>query len=113
MRDITQAELRHFTQKMNCPACEGELLSGPEGGSCVNFKCARCSRIWNLCFASGMGIFTGQLVQGDDYIQNRDAFVEDEEPPPIGWGRAAVTALIILLAMAFLIWFVYGFSPAE
>ena len=68
MRDITEAEKRHIEKKYTCPACEGELMGGPEGGMCKNFKCASCERVWNLCFDFGSGrIFTGQLAQGDDY----------------------------------------------
>ncbi len=66
-RDMTTAELRHVERSNSCPACSGALLTGPEGGLCVNVMCEDCKRKWNLCFAFGGGLFTGQLIEGDDY----------------------------------------------
>lgn len=92
MRDMTDTEKRHVERNKNCPACQGRLMSGPSGGMCVNFKCESCERVWNLCFGFGAngGIFTGQLVQGEDYEQmpadtDYAQYVEEDEPEHQGF----------------------------
>ncbi len=33
-----------------CPDCDGiEFLRGPEGGLCINIKCASCGACFNFC----------------------------------------------------------------
>ncbi len=72
-RDMTDAELRHVERKNTCPACDGGLLEGPHGGLCVNVMCENCKRKWNLCSGFGGGLFTGQLIEGDDYERSEGA----------------------------------------
>lgn len=102
MRDLTDVEKRHIEQHQNCPACWGDLIGGPEGGACKNFTCTVCYRVFNLCF-SFAGIFTGQLVKGDDYTpppsppRRRPQFTGT---PPWSLSPAQFHFLIIAMAIA-------------
>lgn len=111
MRELTKAELHHFETEMTCVACGGDLMGGPEGGLCKNFKCRDCARVWNLCFAMGSKkptIFAGQLVQGDGYDPQEEVVDVEPQKEALGWGPAFAIAALILMGALLIVWVAMG-----
>ena len=60
--DLDPEDLQFIENNALCPFCkEGQLMGGPRGGACQNFKCEKCGEKVNL-MAPEAGLSWGQYI---------------------------------------------------